>query len=170
MTNMIFQSSRDDGRSNAEVIVEYVKDAEPGRIYRYEELAAALSQGASRSYDLVAVRQIVFKANRRLSKAQQRVLENIVHVGYRLAHAKEHCRLAVRHTNKADRQLLRGLDILRNVRWDELDPVQRQITEAHLLVTSAVYEQSKGLERRVRKMEIAVTKLMTQSSNNQLGI
>lgn len=155
-----FKITRADGRSNAQVLLDYVQDGRAGQTYTYAELAAALEDGADRTYSRVAVRQIAAAAYDRMLKEQQRALHNIRGVGYRLAPASDHKQLAAQRKRRSDVQLVRGLNTLRNVRWDEMDTETRKAHEGSLMVMSAIYEQQRALERRQSSIEDAVRKLM----------
>ena len=54
---------------------------------------------------------------------------------------------------KADRQLRRGVELLQDVRWDELDENNRKAHEGTLLLMSAMYEQTRALSKRVNRID-----------------
>lgn len=155
----LFKVSRRDGRSNAQVLLDYVSGANPGRVYPYEELGEVLAVGTSRSFDVAAIRGVVRTALPRLLKEQQRALHNVVRVGYRLALANEHTKLAHTRQRRADNQLKMGLKILRNVRWEEMTENERQAHEGTLMVTEALYANQVALEKRQRTVEEAIAGL-----------
>lgn len=152
----VFYIRREDGRSNQQVIIDYVKDGQPGYIYKYDELIAALNDGSPTVHDRRSLYAIVIGCMHRLLEDHQRTLKNIRSTGYQLAHASEHSRLAVIRKHKADLQVRRGLDLLRNVRWDELDPNQRMLHESQLLIISGLYQQQQAFDKRLRKVEDAI--------------
>lgn len=154
-----FTIARADGRSNQQVILDLVRDGEPGRVYSYIELGAALADGSDHSYAVASVQGIVRQAKGRLSQEQQRVLRNVSGVGYKLAHANEHATLALDKNRRADVQLRRGLDILRHVRFEEMDPVHRQAHEGQLMVQAALYQNQQALWKRQHNVEKALSKL-----------
>lgn len=151
-----FQPSREDGRSQAEVLIEYVKCGEPGQVYSYAELARALGAGSSRIYTIREVRQAVAACVSRLLREHQRRLHNIRLVGYRVAPAVHHMSLAKGDRRRADRQLLRGLQTLRHVRWEEMDENTRRAHEGHLMIHEAVCSNQHALDVRLRKVEEAI--------------
>jgi len=156
-----FAITRDDGRSNAQVVVDLVKDGAPGRIYTIEEFQAALAVGTDRTFDLRAVQQIVRNMTNALEKTYKRTLHAVPTVGYRLACAKEHMGLAVLRQDKANRQLRKGLHILENVRYDEMDENTRSAHEGHLILTSAIYRNQIALESRMRRVEETIQGIRT---------
>jgi len=151
-----FEITRLDGRSNSQVVLDHVKDKPPGTVFSYEELQAALSSGTSRRYSQSDVQSIVTAAYPRLLKEQARALHNVRLVGYRLAPAAHHVVLANGRQAKADKQMLRGLQTLQNVRWDEMDANQRMAHEGQLLVVGALFHQMRALERRQSAIEAAI--------------
>jgi len=159
MTCETFRITRMDGRSNQQVILDAVKGGEPGRVYTYQELADVLSKGTGRSYTIQDVQGIVRQAGPRLSKEQARALQNVATVGYRLAHAGEHCKLALIHTRKSEVQLHRGFELLSNVRMDEMDANQRQAHEGHLLITAALYQNQRMMWKKQQLVETALESL-----------
>lgn len=158
-----FRITREDGRSNAQVIIDLVEGAEPGTVYTYDELGEALGAGTARVYGRSDVCGAVLQANDRLLREQCRSLHNVRGVGYRLAPAVDHRRLALVRKSRADTQLKKGVLMLSNVKWDEMDPASRAAHEATLMMVSAVYAQTQSLERRQSATESAIRKLLGQS-------
>lgn len=154
-----FAIARPDGRSNAQVLIDYVKDGEPGRIYTYEELSIALSHGADHTYSTQDVRAIVTTAYPRILKEHQRALHNIRGQGYRVAFAKEHTALAMTRKRRSDTQLLRGFQTLQHVRIDELDPNARMAHEGTLMIVGGLYQAQQAMDKRLRAVEDAIRSL-----------
>lgn len=154
-----FQITRTDGRSNAQVILDLVQDDAPGTEYSYQALGEALSTGTDRTYGTSAVRSIVMSAYPRLLKEQQRALHNVRGRGYRLAEASQHQDLALVRKRRADRQMLRGLQTLQHVKWDELTEPQRAAHEGTLLVVGALWQAQRALERRQDRVEGVLARL-----------
>lgn len=153
-----FKITRKDGRSNAQVLLDYVKDKDAGTVFTYDEIAAELSAKSGRTYTEKDVQQSVQKLYPRLLKEQARALHNVRNVGYRIAPAGFHVALAVDRKSKADRQLLRGVQTLEHVRWEEMTPNQRTAHEGQLMIIGALYQQSRAVEKRVSLIEEAIKK------------
>lgn len=162
-----FKVTRADGRSNGQVILDLVRDAEAGRLFTYEELSAALQAGTSRIYSVRHVCGIVRAVTPRMLREQQRRLHSVKLMGYRLAPAAEHMKLAHMDRRRADVQLRRGVETLRHVRWDEMDPNMRAAHEGHLMLTEAVYLNQVSLDQRVRKIEQAIAAAKKQSHDEK---
>src|SRR5262245_9608124 len=118
--------SRPDGRSNQQVLIDFVHAAEPGMIFTYDQLMAHLTEGGTHSFTRQEVQQVARVAGTRLLREHQRALLNLTNVGYKLAHANEHTKLAIVRRRRGDSQFKRGYALLKEVRWDELEPNSRK--------------------------------------------
>lgn len=155
-----FEITRADGRSNSQVLLDLFEKGELGRLYKYEELSAALSEGVDKTYTNSEITGIIGKIYIRLLKEQQKAVHSVRGVGYRLALADDHKSLALDRKQRADGQLLKGLETLRGVQWDKIkDPEVRKATEGQLLILSAIYNQTQALERRQNGIEEALRRL-----------
>lgn len=160
-----FTIGRSDGRSNQQVIIDLVKSNDkPGTIFSYGELANLLNAGATRTFGQRDVQIIVRQAIRRLGKESKRTLQNIRGVGYRIAYATDHLSLALIKEDKADRQMRAGLNLLENVRLDEMDENHRLAHQGTWMLMSAMYSQTRSLMRRQRATEIAIEQLKARAT------
>lgn len=155
-----FDIKRLDGRSSAQVVVDLTHEATPGTVFAYDAIKDALERGTSTIYPRARVQDAVRRANIRLLKQHKRVLHVVPTVGYRMAAASDHSMIATTHETKADKQIRSAFRVLDNVRWDELSPIQRQLHQAHLLITGAVIQQVRGLAQRQQKTEDAIRRLI----------
>lgn len=156
---MSFEITRTDGRSNQQVVIDYVAGKSPGDVFTFEELQEELARRSEREYDRAAVCAAVNQANRRLLREFQRCLHNVRGRGYRLAPAKEHIVLAAGDRRRAHRSQLKGLEKLRNVRWDEMDENARNATQGTLMLMEAFAGNQRALESRVARVEEAIRNL-----------
>lgn len=150
---MSFEITRADGRSNQQVLIDAVANAEPGRLFTYKELNRILG-----FHDKERTRGVVLAAQHRLLREFCRTMENVRGEGYRMAAATDHTRIANSRKRRADIQLRKGLHVLRNVKWEELDPESRKAHEGTLLVTEAIYRITTAQEKRISRMEAAIAK------------
>ncbi|MCU0806406.1 MAG: hypothetical protein MUC53_00185 [Candidatus Contendobacter sp.] len=155
---MAFTITREDGRSNSQVLLDLVNGKSPGTVFPYAELIDVLSAHTDRRYSRTEVQRIVVMTCPRMLKEQARTLICIRHVGYRIAPAADHAMIAGTRKSRADKQLLRGVETLQNVRWDEMDSNQRLAHEGQLLIFSALHEQMKSHDRRISAIEHAILK------------
>lgn len=144
---------RVSGSSGTEVVANLVASKQPGEVITFEELVAALDDGAERRHSVADARNAASRACVRLLKGQSRALVSIQTVGYRVARADEHRVLATRRRERADTQLRRGLQTLQNVRWEEMDQAAQEAHRGQLMVISALYEQQRAYESRLAKIE-----------------
>lgn len=155
----MFVISRSDGRSNSQVVIDYVTQRPPGTVITYEQLGTALGQGTVRKYGREDVQGIVTSANPRLLREHKRSMQNIRGVGYRIAEAKDHVELSLVRRRRADIQMKAGRELLRNVHWEELDPMQRKIHEGHLMITEALWRNQLELLGRQKKTDVLIESL-----------
>lgn len=156
--------SRLDGRSNGQVLLDLVANQPPGTLFSYADLSAAFSVGTDKQYTRNEVQRIVTATCPRMLKEQARTLHNVPNIGYRIAEAAYHLTLANDRKSRADQQMLRGVQVLEHVRWDEMDSNQRLAHEGQLLIVGALYQSMKALERRQLAVEQAIKK--NQSTGN----
>lgn len=154
----IMNGSRFDGRSDSDVIIDLVKRSNPCDIFTYDQLAEELEAGTNRTFDRQAIQKIASKSLLRLSKETSRALQAVKNVGYQIAEANQHGRLATERRRKSNRQLTKGLAILKHVRWEEMDENQRQAHQGQLMVLDAIVTQQQSMEQRMRRIEDAIKK------------
>jgi hypothetical protein len=151
----VFRKRRPGGVSHQEVIVELVSGHEPGRVFTYEELAAALAAGADREFDRQDVQQVVRLAKFRLLREHKRTFACVPNVGYQLAHAKEHRGIAESHTRRGHRQMKRALVTMENARLDEMTAGERDLHLAQCEINHRLYhEQRRMLAKQSRHDEL----------------
>lgn len=151
-----FTVTRLDGRSNAAVLIDYIKDGAPDRLYGYAELGAALEVGSTRRFEPKDVRAVVTAAYPLVLKKLDRALQNVRGVGYRIARAGEHKQLALTRTRRADVQMKRGWQTLQHVRFEEMSEAERLAHEGTLMIVGALYQQQQAMDRRLRAVEDAI--------------
>lgn len=156
-----FTTSRKTGQSNTAVLIDLVKEAVPGTVFTYDELAAVLSKDINRSYDKHEVQQSVRIANHRLLREHKRVLRNIRSVGYKMAKANEHGELAGNRTRRGNRQMKWALETLENARLDEMTEQERAIHVAQTTINNQLYE----VTRRLSRQQAGITRILDNLSS-----
>jgi len=156
---MRFTASRVDGRSQIQVVLDYLVDGAPGQVYTHADLATALGAETDQVFGRPAVRRIVASCYGRLLLEQQRAIHSVRGVGYRLALASDQQGLALARKRRSDVQLLGGLRTLQHVQWHELDVDARRVHEGTLLIIGALWANQRALERRQEAVELAVRSL-----------
>ena len=153
---MTFDIARSDGRSDAEVLLDIVKNCAPGTVIDYEKIADVLSIGTDRQYDTKDVQGVVCRSEQKLAQQLSRALVNVRNRGYKVALAEDHQQIAGRKKDRAHKLLKRGLTVLKHVRWDEMDENQRRAHEGQLMIVSALTTAVDGMERRLQRVENAI--------------
>jgi hypothetical protein len=164
-----FAVTRSDGKSNSDVVLALVHSVPPGHVFTYEELCTALNSGTQRKYTIDEMQNAVRGSARRLLREEQRVLHCIKKIGYRVALASDHNRLAMGRVRKADVQMKWGLETLKNVRWNEMYENTRKATEGTLMVVGAIYENQRSMEKRLNAVEAAIAGLKSDVIVEQKG-
>jgi hypothetical protein len=167
VTSARFRVARADGRSNAQVVSDLVKDAAPGTIYAYDDLTALLSEGTGQAYSLHAVQSIVRQSAKTIARLHSRAMRNVPGVGYRVAPAAEHRAIATTRETKADRQIRMAILVLKHVKWGEMDQQSREAHLAHLQLSEALYLQQRALDKRMRSTEQAIERLHSAVLNQE---
>lgn len=161
-----FQISRADGRSNQQVLIDYVNAHPPGRFYPYNELVKVLSSGAAQPFSIERTRAVVLQSQRRLLRESQRALMNVRGQGYRLAEAARHQELARKHERKSEVQLRKGLHLLKHVRWDEMDENSRQAHQGLMMIVESLHQRQSSLSRRQSAVEELLSSIMQGRSKD----
>lgn len=148
MTVALFQPSRDDGRSDRQVIFELVRGAEPDTMFPYAQLTAALQRGTTRSIAPTTVGMACRLASRTLERECQRTLSVVRTVGYRVVRANEHLTLALDRKDRAEGLIKRGVELLEHTRLDELDEPHRTLHQGQMMIMGGFYEALRSTRRR----------------------
>jgi len=105
-------------------VYELFNGLEPDSVVTYAQLAQVMNCDPQKERHLLRVP--VYQACKRLERDNQRTIENVQNVGYRVVHAREHGTLAGKHLERAHRQVRRGARRLAATRRDELTREDRQ--------------------------------------------
>jgi hypothetical protein len=165
----MFAISRADGRSDAQVICELVRNAAPETVFSYDQLAGALSVGSRRVFDREKVLSVVSRSFNSILRDTQRALLNVAGVGYRVARANEHEGHSRVRKRRSDIQLRRALLTLQQVRWDEMDQASRTAHEGTLVLVSVLMSNQAALERRQSKTEGLIRSLIKTQEERSIA-
>ncbi len=155
----MFKPKRLDGRSTTNVVIDLIKDANPGDVFEYDAIIHALNAGSSSDYSVVDARNAVIRSKSRLSRDYQRAVRNIPGLGYKIAAASEHREIAIKHKKISERQLSKGIQVLKGVKWNEMDQQSRMAHEGTLMIMSEMHERQQWIERRVKKIEAIISNI-----------
>ena len=117
----------------------------------YETLADALDLRGDG--DRVRIQAAARQAAKHMLAQQDRAVETIPQVGYRVVPAIRHIPLAGQQVERAGRALDRGQALTTHVRLDELSESERQIVQGMALMFAQVGEWTRQINRRVSDHE-----------------
>lgn len=160
-----FTASRPAGRSDKRVVFDLVKDADPETTFKYDDLKTALEADLDVEVGRDRIYRAVQAANKVLLREERRVMSVVRGVGYRVARADEHVGLSMLRKGRAETQLAAGVDLLRQVRYDELNDAERQLAEGTLLVFDGFYRAIKSSENRHNRQEETISALTQRIEN-----
>lgn len=136
------------------VLYELLRPLEPDGVITYEEMAAALD------LDPVKERTVIQLAMRRaaqeLEVVDNRAVDSVRGIGYRVVKAPEHLTLAERHQRKARGALVRSHSKVEHVDFNALDQESRKAFQVVGRALSWQLQQMGHLDLRQRNLEEAV--------------
>lgn len=160
--NGTYEIRRTDGRSNQEVIVDYVRDRPPGQVFTFDELGAALSAGVDRRFDRQSIRGIVRLATMRLLREHRRTLSSVRGVGYRLAFARDHAGIAEGFTRGGQRKLKRAMVTMENANLEEMTVQERELHTAQCSINQSVYHTVRHLAGKASRTDELIARLTSR--------
>lgn len=161
-----FTPSRDDGRSDRQVIYDLVHDSDPGDTFTYPALTEALNEGLDQPVDRGRVYRAVAQANKTLLREHSRYLGVVENVGYRIIRADEHLPVSLQKKDRAQTHLKRGIELLRHARLDELTEAQRTLHEGQLMILSGIHHAVEDSARRHDRTESLIEDIL--KSNREI--
>lgn len=135
---LAFTTARRDGRTDARLISDLLDDFPPESIITYSTLHAALDEGLDAPVKRARVYAAIYAANKIMLREKQRYLKVVRKKGYRLLRGFEHLGEAKSREQRANNQIVRGVEILKHVKYDEMTPEQRKAHEGQMLLTSGL--------------------------------
>lgn len=133
------------------VIYRLLKDTKVGETVTYQTLAAAIE--VNEGTDRHRVQDAARKAGRHLLQVDDRAIEVVPEVGYRVVEAPRQIAMAGNQMERASRSLDRGHELTTHIRMDELSPQERQVVQAMALGFAQVAEWARQIGRRVEDHE-----------------
>lgn len=159
MPDEAFLPSREDGRSDRQVVYDLVGDLEPGDVVGYDQLTEELSAGLDEQVGRKRVYRAVANANRLLLRERQRYLSVVREVGYRILRADEHLPEALDRKHRAVSKLRQGMELLRHAKVDELSEAQRVLHQGQLMIMGGLYDAVRDSHQRHDRQERVIDEL-----------
>lgn len=161
----LFEPSREDGRSDRQVVYDFVKDAEPGTLFLYDDLRGELEHGVAVEITRQRIGRAARAASRLLLKADERALQAVPGHGYRVAHARDHITMAQAHQSRAHTHTETSLTLVTNVREVELTAVERELVRGLRIVLGSIGQMMAASERRQDRFEKVLEEIRRQQGD-----
>lgn len=136
------------------ILYGLLTELDPGETLTYEAMAEALDLDPHR--DRAKIRSAITRAAAEHEVEDKRALQVVPNVGYRVADAGEHIRLARDHQRKSSRSLERGHSKVVNLDRTRLDPATRKLAELIGLAFQAQQDFNRRFDVRQQNLEQAV--------------
>lgn len=133
------------------IIYRLLKGVTVGETLTYQTLAEAID--VNEATDRHRVQDAARKAGRQLLKVDDRAIEVVPEVGYRVVEAPRQIAMAGKQMERAGHSLDRGHELTTHIRMDELSPHERQVVQAMALGFAQVAEWARQIGRRVEDHE-----------------
>lgn len=144
-----FEPSGD--RARWQIIYDLLVKADVDETVTYEAMGTVL--GLDPDEDRHAIQMAVRRAAREHEVTDNRALDAVPNVGYRIVPAPEHLTLARRHQRKAGKSLDRGLSKVQHVDLSGLDPEMRRAFEVVAIAFRMQADFNQRLDIRQKKLE-----------------
>lgn len=149
-------------QSRRELALEILRTKNPGDIATYDELASAIDVETRG-----LVQSAVGAAAKTLLKQDNRALEAVPNVGYRIVQAGEHALLAQRQQRRSSRALKRSRDVIQHVDYNELSAEGRALANAMgtLLAAQISFQERTSINQR--RLDSAIESLSAKQDRSQ---
>lgn len=129
------------------VVYKAFREAPAGTEISYGDLGTDLGLDPER--DRHKIQAAARRASKQLLATDDRAVETVPMVGYRIASATRQIPMAGQQVERASRALDRGRDLTTHIRLDELAEPERQIVQGMALMFAQVGEWARQINRRV---------------------
>jgi hypothetical protein len=157
----LFTAKRPDGKSEWRVVYELAVLLSPGDVLLHEQIRTALDipdeSGMERVYKAAS------RAAKELRRHNQRSLESVPGLGYRMLLANEHELQSRRYQRSSRRRMQTSLEVVKATNTEELTPAERQKTMALQMVLQGMCQVISDLDVRQRRTEAALSRIEVQT-------
>jgi hypothetical protein len=147
------------------MIYHRLQTLEIGDTLTYEDAGAIL--GLDPIKERPAIQQVVRQAQPIFLREDNRALDAVRNVGYRVVEPGTQLVLAQRHQAKSGRSLRRGHQHVVHVDFNEMEPNSRKAIEVLATAMAAQIDFNKRLTGRQEKLEKALAELAGQSTRTE---
>lgn len=135
-------------------LYELLRPMEADDVITYADMAEALDLDVAK--DKTVIQLAMRRAARELEEVDNRAVDSVRNVGYRIVSAPEHLTLAERHQRKARGALVRSHSKVEHVDFNALDRDSRKAFEVVGRALTWQLQQMRHLDLRQRDLESAV--------------
>lgn len=150
------------------VLYEILRPILPDGVLTYEDMAEALDLDPVR--DKTTIQLAMRRAARELEQVDNRAVDSVRNVGYRVVQAQEHLTLAERHHRKARGQLVRSNSKVQHVDRNALDQESQKAFEVVGRVLSWQLQQMRHLDLRQRNLEEAIESVQSNVHRTETDV
>jgi hypothetical protein len=139
-----------------------------GHVVSYDRMGDAL--GMHPLEQRHALQMAALRAGRAMLVTDNRTIEAVPRVGYRVVEAAEHIRLGRRRQQASTKQLERGRDVVGHVDMSALTPELRGVVDAMRQAFAAQLDFNARIDVRQRKLEDALTRIEQTTQRDRADI
>lgn len=155
-------------KSRKDYALEVLREHSTGDVVPYEVLGERIGSAERR-----VVQAAVRDAGRDFLALDQRAVEAVPNVGYRIVKPDDHVRLAEKARRSSVRRLRRGEALVSSVDYNGMSPESRRLAEGMALGFAHLLEANRRMGARVRGVEraadaVAVKQERTESEVSEL--
>lgn len=163
-----FEPSREDGRSDRQIVLDLVRGAEPGTIFLYADMQTALEEGTDREINRRVIGAAARAASNSLLSDERRALAVVPGRGYRVIRAEEHLPVAMDKKARASGYISRGMRLLKQCRWEELPAQVRTAQEGQLMIFAGLSAAIDDHQQRLDRHEEVIAAILKRVSVPEL--
>lgn len=149
-------------------LYELLRPLAPDDQITYEEMAEALDLDLAK--DKTVIQLAMRRAAKELEEVDNRAVDSVRNVGYRVVRAPEHLTLAERHQRKARGALVRSHSKVEHVDFNELDQTARKAFEVVGRALTWQLQQMSYLDLRQRDLQAAVESVQGNVNRTQSDV
>jgi hypothetical protein len=154
-----FLPVRIDGRSDAQILLDLVKDAGPDTLFPYEEIEEALGAGITEPVTRARIYRAAGRASMLLESERSRTLRVLPGQGFRVARAEEHVQIARQRRRYATRHMTRAEHTVEHTCLEELDEAMRRLTIATATILGVQRGFLEAHEKRLNRHDALINSL-----------
>jgi hypothetical protein len=155
----LFAPSREDGRSDRQVVIDLVETSQPGDMLYHNEILEELREGTDRDIRREHVYRAANAASRWLIKHSKQALVPVRGQGYRVSVPDDFHGLTLVRRDRASTQLARGNEVVEHAPFGDMSDEIRQAMLPLAILISGAYGQLHAHHRRLARHDDVIAEL-----------